>query len=112
MLRIFKPQHIRYFRDGFPFQEHLTGLFHQIMPDILRGGLHHTGWYKDSPSSGKGRRRRLAQAMAALLELVIVHDAYQRMQRRRAHIPGIIIDTLDQEDLFHDAKIGNSAQFP
>ena len=49
MLRIFKSQPIGYFRDGFPFQEHLPGLFHQIMPDIPRGAFSGTGtdlvWY-------------------------------------------------------------------
>ena len=49
MLRILKPQLVGYFRDGFPFQEHLPGLFHQIMPDIPRGAFSGTGtdlvWY-------------------------------------------------------------------
>lgn len=54
----------------------------------------------------------LAQAVAALLKLVIVYDAYQRMQHGCAHIPGIVIDTLDLKDLFHGTKIGNFAQIP
>ena len=54
----------------------------------------------------------IAQAVAALLKLVIVYDAYQRMQHGCAHIPGIVIDTLDLKDLFHGTKIGNFAQIP
>jgi hypothetical protein len=54
----------------------------------------------------------LAQAVSALLKLVIVHDTHQRMQQRGTHIPGIVIDTLDMEDLFHSTNIGNFAHFP
>lgn len=36
MLGIFKPQFFGYFRDGFPFQEHLPGLLAaQVMDTVL-----------------------------------------------------------------------------
>ena len=62
MLGILEPQPVGYFRDGFPFQEHLPGFFHQIMPDILRGAFSGTG--ADQVSEIIGREAKLSGAIA------------------------------------------------
>ena len=62
MLRILKPQLVGYFRDGFPFQKHLPGLFHQKAPDIPRGAFSGTG--TDQVSKIVGRKAKLSGAIA------------------------------------------------
>jgi hypothetical protein len=43
--------------------------------------------------------------MSTSRELVIMHDAYKRMQNRSAHISGVIVDTVYLKNLLHGPNV-------
>ena len=52
------------------------------------------------------------EAMSALIQLVIMDYAHQRMQLRSAQIACVIIDRMYMKDLFHASKLQKRMQIP
>jgi hypothetical protein len=57
----------------------------------------------------KGVDAIIAQAMATMLEFVIVDHTHKRMEERRTHIAGIVIYIEDLQDIIHVSEVNKKA---